>query len=385
MSDPLFVLAVLALSVVASELLVRWSFLRHFGTALLVIIVAAIAANLGVIPTFSPKVPVYGGVFTYLAPMAIFWLLLEVDLKRVMKAGAPLLALFLVGSLGTMAGVFGGMWIVDGEERIGALYPALAGMFVGTYTGGSINFNAIAYEYRVFENGIVYAAANAVDSLMTTIWMAMTLVIPRLLPRRGSRVDAPDPTDSETAASTVVEDSQTVNPMDLGILLALGAGAVFVSTWLAEEVQAQAGVTLPSILVLTTLALILAQMPAIASLRGARVIGMFSVYLFLAVIGTHCDIDALLESGELGLTLLTFVAIAVTIHGLVVFGLAMLLQLDPDAAAVASQANIGGGTSALALARSLGRGELVLPAILVGALGSGLGTYLGFLTVQILE
>ena len=45
-----------------------------------------------------------------------------------------------------------------------------------------------------------------------------------------------------------------------------------------------------------------------------------------------------------------------------------------------SLANIGGSTSALALAKSLGRGDLMLPAILVGALGNDVGTYLGFRT-----
>ena len=59
-------------------------------------------------------------------------------------------------------------------------------------------------------------------------------------------------------------------------------------------------------------------------------------------------------------------------------------DLDPDVAAVASQANVGGGTSALALARSLGRADLVLPALLMGALGNGLGTYLGFVAAELL-
>ena len=51
---------------------------------------------------------------------------------------------------------------------------------------------------------------------------------------------------------------------------------------------------------------------------------------------------------------------------------------------IASQANIGGGTSAIALAESFNRKELILPAILVGSLGNALGTYLGFLVVYIL-
>jgi uncharacterized membrane protein len=52
--------------------------------------------------------------------------------------------------------------------------------------------------------------------------------------------------------------------------------------------------------------------------------------------------------------------------------------MDLDMAAVASQANVGGGTSALALARSLGRSDLVLPAVLIGSLGNAVGNFIGF-------
>lgn len=111
---------------------------------------------------------------------------------------------------------------------------------------------------------------------------------------------------------------------------------------------------------------------------------MFAVYLFLAVIGALCDVDALMEIGPLGVSLLAFVAVTVTVHGLIVYSAAAALKIDPELASVASQANVGGGTSALALARSLGRSDLVLPAILVGSLGMAVGTYLGFLTADML-
>ena len=78
-------------------------------------------------------------------------------------------------------------------------------------------------------------------------------------------------------------------------------------------------------------------------------------------------------------------AYGVLVHGAVVFGGALLFKQDPVLAAVASQANVGGGTSALALARSLGRADLVLPAILIGALGNALGTYLGFGVAELLK
>jgi uncharacterized membrane protein len=52
--------------------------------------------------------------------------------------------------------------------------------------------------------------------------------------------------------------------------------------------------------------------------------------------------------------------------------------------AIASQANIGGSSSALALAKSISRDDLMLAAVLIGSLGNGLGTYLGFLIADLL-
>ena len=66
-SHPLFVLAVLAANVAASEWLARHTWLRHLGSALLVIVLTSIAANAGLIPTYSNDVALYVGVFDYLS------------------------------------------------------------------------------------------------------------------------------------------------------------------------------------------------------------------------------------------------------------------------------------------------------------------------------
>jgi len=381
MTHPLFIVAVLALNVALSEWLAHRTVLRHLGSALLVILLTSIVANVGIIPTYGNEIRVYGGVFEYLAPFAIFLLLLRVHLRGLVNVGLPMLVLFLLGSLGTMAGVLAGMSLAGGDGAFGELHFALGGMFVGTYTGGSINFNAIALEYGVVEDGRLYAGAAVVDSAATTIWMAATVALPRLLagiwPRvRGGRTQAV----VGEAVSSADEDTETTNPTDLAILLALGSFAVWFSALAADWIRQVSGRSIPSILVLTTLALVLAQLGPIRRLRGARICGWLAVMVFLAVIGALCDLAALRGIGELGLRLTMFVAVVVSVHGLVVFVLAYMLRLDPSMAAVASQANIGGSTSALALARSLGRGDLALPAILVGALGNALGTYLGFLT-----
>ena len=202
-TNALWILAVLGFNVALSEWLVRRTVLRHVGSALLVIVLTAIVANVGVIPTYSDTIPVYRGVFDYLAPMSIFFLLLRVHLAGVLKAGRPMLVMFGLGALGTTVGVVAAMKIVGGARAFGDLYDALGGMFVGTYTGGSINFNAVAIEYGVVDNGLLYAGAAAVDNVATTVWMLVTVALPRLL---GSRATHPVLTDA-TEVHARAEDS----------------------------------------------------------------------------------------------------------------------------------------------------------------------------------
>ena len=108
------------------------------------------------------------------------------------------------------------------------------------------------------------------------------------------------------------------------------------------------------------------------------------MYIFLAVIGAYCELSAVVELKEVGLTLLLFASIAVLFHGVIIILLGSFAFKDWEMISIASQANVGGGTTAIALAETFKRKELILPAILVGTLGNALGTYLGFLVVQIL-
>ncbi len=385
MSDPLFVLAVLAACVVVAEVLARQPGIRHLGTAMVVIVVTGVVANVGVIPTSGGEHPVYAFLFQEGAWMAIFWLLLQVDLRRVWRAGATAIGLFALGAAGTAAGALVASWLLGGAGAP-AFDHALAGMFTATYIGGSANFMALASHYQV-NDGVLLASANAVDAGMTTLWMAVTIALPRLIGRRGL---APETTaaDAGGAASSsdahVAQDTEAVHPIDLGILVAGAAGAVWLSRELAARSGDLVGFQMPGILILTTLALLLAQIPVVGRLRGSRLLGLFGVYLFLATIGALCDAQALIASGELGLALLAFVAMLFAVHAIILFGVALIFRLDIDVAALASQANIGGSSSALALARSLGRSDLILPGVLIGALGTASGTYFGLWVASLL-
>jgi uncharacterized membrane protein len=382
-ADPLFILTVLSALVVLAEWLGRRGAGRHLGAAVIVILLGAVASNTGLIPagsTADAPVPVYDIIFSVVAPIAIFWLLLPVNLRDVLRAGLPLVLLFLLGSAGTMLGAVIGMRVIDGASTIGELHGPVAGMFAGTYIGGSVNFNAVALQYGVVKQGALYAGSIVVDNIITTIWILITLAVPRLLiaawPRRRHATAA--------GAQPIVDldaESETLNPRGLALVLTLGVAALWVSNAIADRL-ARMGINFPAILVISVIALALAQSRPVSRLPGVRVLGMYAVYLFLAVIGVFCDARSFATLGRLGPVLLAFAGITVLVHGIVTFGAAWLFRMDLDGAAVASQANVGGSTFALALAKSLGREDLLVPGILLGSLGNAIGTFLGFIVVR---
>ncbi|MEM6522355.1 MAG: DUF819 family protein [Bacteroidota bacterium] len=372
LTNPLFILIVISFNIAVSIWLENNTPLKTLGAALLVILITAVIANLGIIPSATAGSEVYSVIFSYIAPISIFYLLLGVSLKHLKAAGLPMLTAFGLGTLGTVLGVLFAYMLLGHE--LGDNAKVIAGMIAGTYIGGSINFNAIAIEYDMMQQGPLYVSITAVDNILTTLWMMTTIAIPwvmnRWLPTKpGVRIKEALYTDF---------DSSGLNISSLGILIFIGLLTLLISDLLAEWLG------IPSILILTTIALILAQIPYFNKLQEAKVLGLYMVYAFLAVIGAYCELSAMAGIGQLAITVLGFLTIVVLIHGAMILLTGILFKTNWSIIAVASQANIGGSSSALALAKSLKRNDLLLPAVLVGSLGNGIGTYIGFLLIKVL-
>ncbi|MEO9485164.1 MAG: DUF819 family protein [Ekhidna sp.] len=378
--QPIYILTVLFFLVFLSEWLCKHTFLKHISSSLLVIILGAIVANLGVIPSASDASPVYDSVFKYVAPASIFFLLLGVNLKELKKAGVPMLVAFLLGSAGTMLGVLTALQLIDYEVVFGENFAPIAGMMAGTYTGGSANFNAVALHYEVFREGAIFTGVVVADNIITAIWMIATLSLPVVMHKLRPH---PKVISDSNAEEEVNREEESIGPQALALMLTLGAVTLFAADYLAD-LSAGWGWEVPSILILTTIALILAQSKRVQQWPGAKLLGMFSVYLFLAVVGAFCEIGALIDVGAHAFDILLFTTMIVLIHAAFLIGASLIIKADWAIVAVASQANIGGASTALALAKSVKRNDLILPAILAGSLGSGLGTYLGFLVAGLL-
>ena len=376
-TNPIYVLSILCFMVILSVYAGKTKIGKQLGgAALLVILFTAVVANFKLIPSASNSIELYDIIFKYIAPISIFYLLLNVNITSIKKAGLPMVGLFVLGSIATTIGILISWFLLSPQEVLGDDGKIIAGMLTGTYTGGSVNFNAIALEYGFQKKGFLYAGTIAVDNVVTAIWIMVTLAIPMFLNRIwNSNVKL----NTKVNLNTEKVDNDKIDSKSLAWLIFLGIGAYYISDIISENF-----IKIPSILILTTIGILLAQTKFISKMKGSQTLGLYLVYLFLAVIGAYCELSAVSQLQEVGATLLIFTSLAVLIHGLVFIFIGGLFYRDWEMISIASQANIGGGASAIALAESFDRKELILPAILVGSLGNALGTYLGFLVVYIL-
>ena len=129
---------------------------------------------------------------------------------------------------------------------------------------------------------------------------------------------------------------------------------------------------------ISTISMIVAtffEKPA-SQLHGTQEIGTYLIYLFLFVIGVPANIYTVVTEAPL---LLVLCLIMVIVNMLFCFGAAKLFKADLEDAILASNANIGGPTTAAGMGISQGWTKLVGPALLVGVLGYVIGNYAGTL------
>ena len=104
--------------------------------------------------------------------------------------------------------------------------------------------------------------------------------------------------------------------------------------------------------------------------------------IFMAVIAIPASIPEILKNAPL---IFVFCGIMVLVNMLVSFIGAKIFNFSLEETIIASNANIGGPTTATAMAGAKGWNSLMAPAILVGVFGYVVGNYWGILVYNILS
>lgn len=355
--------------------------------AIIALIGALILSNLKVIPTESV---VYDQVWTYVVPLAITLLLYQCNITKIWKESGKILVLFLVSAIGTMLGSTLGFLLLN--KHIPEL-EQLAGMMTGSYIGGGANFAAMASASDI--PGDLVSAAVVSDNLLMALYFFVLISIPSIAFFRQKfnhphieEVEKVGTKEGETAASSYWK-SKEVSLKDIGFCIGSAFIIVAISVSLAEflaSIIPTSNAFLKIIntllgnqyLIITTVTMLCATLKSdfFGKLGGAQEIGTFLIYLFFVVIGVPASISSIINNSPL---LLVFCLIVVLTNMFVTFGAAKLFNFNLEEAILASNACIGGPTTAAAMAVSKSWSKLIAPIMLIGTLGYVIGNYCGII------
>jgi uncharacterized membrane protein len=350
------------------------------------LVLAMLLSNFKVIPLDAPT---YDNVWGYVVPLAIPLLLYKADVRKIWKESGRILGIFLISSMGTLVGAILGFILL--KDYVPALYKVGA-MMAGSYTGGSVNFAAMAEAFEA--PGELVSAAVVADNLLMALYFFVLIAIPTstfILSKFGH------PHIDEFEKKGLAENAKTqaaafwggkeISLKDIAFAISSAFAIVAVSRGIAGILNnaipdtnfffaLMKGLFGNRYLVMTTLTMILATyLPNFfGKIRGSQEIGTFLIYIFFVVIGVPASIPLILEKSPL---LLVFCAIMVFVNMIFSFGFGKLLKFNIEEIILASNANIGGPTTAAAMAIAKGWDKLIIPILLVGTLGYVIGNYFG--------
>ena len=302
-----------------------------------------LATTLGVTPSSSP---VYGWSSTYLLTVALFLLMMTVDLKSVAKMGPIALFMVVAGTLGIVIGgpaaylVFGGVLPEEAWKGLAALS--------GSWIGGTANMVAVAESVGTPES--VYGPIIVVDTVVGYGWMGVLLFFSAYQNRFDRRINARTDLIEETNRKLQEMENrrEPISVASGALVVGLGFAGAVASVAAGQAIPELGDPTVIShttwaVLIVVTGGLLLSFTP-LRKLEepGASRMGYVALYLLLATIGARADVAAVLDAPAYLLT----GALWILIHVGILLLAARLVRAPLFFFATGSMANVGGAASA---------------------------------------
>ena len=326
-----------------------------------------------------PKTPelagIQDGLSSAMVALSIPLMLFSVDLRRWPMAGRQALVSLGLAAVSIVVAVTAGHVLFRGTL---AESPALAGLLVGVYTGGTPNLAAIRTALSVDTS--LYLTVHTADIVVSAVYILFMITIGshlfrRILPARAlaGRGERRETRREQLDFRDILRRGhRRASAISLGLAVAIVAASFAVSFLFPGDTR-----TVVIILAITTLALISTLIPGVNGLEPSFRIGELLILVFAVVVGSMADVQQILQSSPM---VLAFVSLAVfgslSLHVV----LARLFRIDPETVMVTSVAAICSPPFVGMVAPSVRNPQILAAGITTGIVGYAIGNYLGVAT-----
>ncbi|KAI3749055.1 hypothetical protein L6452_12605 [Arctium lappa] len=326
------------------------------------ILIGLIASNLGIV---SGDAHAYSIVLEYLLPLAVPLLLFRADMFRVVRSTGKLLLAFLIGSLATTIGTMVAYWMVP-MRGIGQDGWKIAAALMGRHIGGAVNYVAIAEALRVSPS--VLAAGLAADNVICAVFFTTLFALAAMVP----------PEEVSLSTVDVIEDVKPEPGGKLPLLPSATALAVsFAICKVGSSITKYFAIPGGSLPAVTAVVVVLATAfpkPFTYLAPAGEVMALIIMQVFFGVVGASGNIGNVITTAP---SIFLFIAIQLMVHLAVILGLGKVFGFELKQLLLASNANVGGPTTACGMATAKGWSSMVVPSLLVGIFGIAIATFLG--------
>ncbi len=267
--------------------------------------------------------------------------------------------------------------------ELGPAEWAAASLFTATWTGGLTNLMAIADIFQLRGTPEFVAVVSA-DGFLNTLLMIVLFLLPAWT--AIARWFTPQSEARQAVVSEPDGQSRPWSLEDATAALTISVSILAFSAWISPKLQAAFDLNFRPNLIVTTLVMLTAVnlRPAwfLRFYNSAYPIGVLCLYLFIAEIGVSVDLVRLLSDGP---AVLLFGTIAIVVHIVLLLVVGGWLRFSLKEICIASNACIGGPTTAAPMALSFGMKHAVTPAILIGLFGYMIGTFVALAVAAVLR
>lgn len=366
----------------------RYKWGSKISSVLLALIASLILVNIGVLPTSSP---VYSTIGNYILPLSIPLLLFQSNLRKIVKESGRMFLIFHVAAImSVVGGIICGFIFRDTLAEQTAGYVAVE---VGADIGGSVNLVAMASAFQVDES--IMNASLIIGNLIIIMWTMAIIAMPNSKFFRKhfkhEHIEALESginQDDSTTQAAKFWKRNDISLLDIAKCLAVTFIILAVTQVICNFVNAS---NAPEIvktlfgsiyLVMTTITIILVTVfpKFFENIHGATEIGTIMITLWFVQIGAGARISEILMLAPAILVFKVLMCV-INIGGTLVFG--KIFKWNMEECLTASNAALGGPTTAAAYVIGKGWSGLIAPAMLVGLYGYIIGNYAAVLTANL--